>query len=351
MKKTPLLLGILWVAPCLLVACGPSPETRDDEAGGTPREVTVERRDISASVRATGIIKPMVGAEVRVGSRISGVVQRLYTEVGNPVEEGDLLAQLDATELRARSDQALAAVNMARAEFDYAESDLARKRELVASKVAPRIELEVAENAHRVAELRVSEAEANLAYARTQLGYARVLAPISGVVASVTTQEGETVAASFTTPTFVTIIDLNRLELWAYVDETDIGRVEEGQPASFTVDTYPDTDFQGTVQSVYPDAVIENTVVNYITIISIGDRQGKTLRPEMTANVTLFLETRENVLAVPRRALRRDRGRYLVSVVREGQIEEQEVQVGWRDDQYTEIMRGLEDGDVVLIEG
>jgi RND family efflux transporter MFP subunit len=293
----------------------------------------------------------MVGAEVRVGSRISGVVQRLHTKVGDPVEEGDLLAELDATELWARRDQASASLNMARAELDYAESDLARKRELVASKVAPRTELEVAENAFRVAELRVREAEANLAYARTQLGYARVLAPISGVVASVTTQEGETVAASFTTPTFVTIIDLDRLELWAYVDETDIGRVVEGQPAMFTVDTYPDTDFEGTVQSVYPDAVIENTVVNYITIISIGDRQGKTLRPEMTANVTLYLETRENVLAVPRRALRRDRGRYVVSVVRDGGVEEQEVQVGWRDDEYTEIVRGLEEGDVVLVEG
>lgn len=155
--------------------------------------------------------------------------------------------------------------------------------------------------------------------------------------------------ASFTTPTFVTIMDLGRLELRAHVDETDIGRVSEGQRALFNVDTYPETDFEGTVTSIYPDAVIENTVVNYITIINIGDRQGKTLRPEMTANVTLFLETREDVLTVPRKAIRRDQGRYVVSVVHDGRLEEREVRVGWRDNNFTEIVKGLEEGETVAI--
>jgi macrolide-specific efflux system membrane fusion protein len=168
-------------------------------------------------------------------------------------------------------------------------------------------------------------------------------------VASVSTQEGETVAASFTTPTFVTIIDLDRLELWAYVDETDIGRVEEGQRAVFTVDTYTDTDFEGQVQSIYPDAVIENTVVNYITIIRIGDRHGKILRPEMTAYVTIYLETRDDVLAVPRGAIRRDGGRYVVRVLQDGVVEDREVRVGWRDEDFTEIVEGLTEGETVLV--
>jgi macrolide-specific efflux system membrane fusion protein len=313
-------------------------------------EATVTRRDISSSIRATGIIKPMVGAEVRVGSRLSGEVLRLHASVGDRVSRGQLLAELDASELEARLDQAEAALSRARAELDYAESEERRVRELASSGVVAPTELELAENTHRLADHRVREAEANVEYIRTQIGYARIRAPISGVVASVATQEGETVAASFTTPTFVTIIDLERLELWAYIDETDIGRVTVGQPARFTVDTYPDTDFEGTVQSVYPDAVIDNTVVNYITIISIGDRQGKTLRPEMTANVTLFLETREDALAVPRRALRREGGRYVVRVRQGGLVEEQEVRVGWRDDRFTEIVEGLEEGQTVLIE-
>jgi macrolide-specific efflux system membrane fusion protein len=322
---------------------------RGAAAQATWTEAAVTRRDISSSIRATGIIKPMVGAEVRVGSRVSGVVTRLHTNVGDEVSRGQLLAELDSTELRARLDQAVAALDRARAELDYADSELRRKTQLAQSGVASPTDLELAENAFRVAELRVAEGEANVDYARTQLGYAQIRAPIAGVVASVSTQEGETVAASFTTPTFVTIMDLDRLELRAHVDETDIGRVSEGQRAQFTVDTYPETDFEGTVTSIYPDAVIENTVVNYITIISIGDRQGKTLRPEMTANVTLFLETRENVLTVPRKAIRRDRGRYVVSVVHDGTLEEREVRVGWRDDTFTEIVKGLEEGETVAI--
>ena len=325
-------------------------ERSADVTSGDYREVSVTRRNISASVQATGIIKPMVGAEVRVGSRISGVVRRLYSKVGDQVSQGDLLAELDATELRARFDQASATLNMFRAQLEQAQSDLRRAMDLQESGIIPPTELEMAQNNQRVAELRVREAEANLAFARTQLGYSRIEAPISGVVASVSTQEGETVAASFTTPTFVTIIDLDRLELWAYVDETDIGRVVEGQTAVFRVDTYPESDFQGSVQSVHPDAVIDNTVVNYITIISIDDRRGKTLRPEMTANVTIFLETRNDVLAVPREALRRSQGRYVVNVLADGQVEEREVQVGWRDDSFTEIMSGLDEGDTVLIE-
>jgi len=313
------------------------------------RSAAVIRRDISSAVRATGIIKPMVGAEVRVGSRISGVVRNLYTSIGARVTEGELLAELDATELQARLDQALAAASVAQAELEYAETDLRRKRELLRTGGVTRAELDQVENAARVGALRVEEAGANVTYAQTQLRYAKIYAPISGVVASVSTQEGETVAASFTTPTFVTIIDLDRLELWAYVDETDIGRVEEGQRAVFTVDTYTDTDFEGQVQSIYPDAVIENTVVNYITIIRIGDRHGKILRPEMTAYVTIYLETRDDVLAVPRGAIRRDGGRYVVRVLQDGVVEDREVRVGWRDEDFTEIVEGLTEGETVLV--
>jgi macrolide-specific efflux system membrane fusion protein len=309
----------------------------------------VTRRDISSSVLATGIIKPMVGADVRVGSRISGVVHRLHVGIGDHVTEGQLLAELDAVELQARLDQAEAALNMARAELEFEELELSRKRGLSERKMIADEELEAAEKSHRVAQLKIREAEANVEYASTQLAYARIHAPISGVVASVSTQEGETVAASFSTPTFVTIIDLDRLELWAYVDETDIGRVVEGQRAVFTVDTYPETEFEGEVLSIYPNAVIQNTVVNYVTIVRIGDRKGRILRPEMTANVTILLDTREDVLTVPRGAIRRDRGKYLVHVEQDGRIEERVVEVGWRDDAYTEILSGVTEGETVLI--
>lgn len=320
------------------------PETERDQT-----RTTVTRRDISSTVLATGIIKPMVGAEVRVGSRLSGVVQRLHVGIGDHVSQGQLLAELDTVEVQAKLAQAEAALNMVRAELDFAELELQRKQGLSEKEMIAHDELEAAEKAHRLAQFKIKEAEANVAYVKTQLAYTMIHAPISGVVSSVTTQEGETVAASFTTPTFVTIIDLERLELWAYIDETDIGRVIEGQEAVFTVDTYPETEFTGEVQSIYPNAVIQNTVVNYITIIRIGDRQDRILRPEMTTNVTIFIETRQDVLAVPRKAIRRDRGKYLVWVQNEGQIEEREVRVGWRDETYTEILEGLAEGETVMI--
>ncbi len=342
-------LFLLGAATALLITRTLAPPSLDDRL--PPARATVTRRDISSSVLATGIIKPMVGAEVRVGSRLSGVVRRLHTNIGDVVAEGDLLAELDDVELRSKLDQARAALDMARAEMAYAELELKRKRRLAQQAMIADDELELAEKSHRIAALRITEAEANVDYAETQLAYTRIRAPISGVVASVSTQEGETVAASFSTPTFVTIIDLDRLELWAYVDETDIGRVAVGQKATFTVDTYPETIFEGGVTSIYPNAVIQNTVVNYVTTVRIGDRQGKVLRPEMTTTVTILLQTHENVLAVPRAAVRREQGEYRVYVVAEGGPLVRTVEVGWRDDAYTEIRGGLREGETILIEG
>lgn len=140
-------------------------QDRDNVSDSAWTEAVVTKRDISSSIRATGIIKPMVGAEVRVGSRVSGVVTRLHTNVGDEVSPGQLLAELDSTELQARLDQAVAAFERSQAEFKYAGSELRRKKQLSQSGVVSPTDLELAENAFRVAELRVKEAEANVEYA------------------------------------------------------------------------------------------------------------------------------------------------------------------------------------------
>jgi macrolide-specific efflux system membrane fusion protein len=265
------------------------------------------------------------------------------------VAEGDLLAELDSRELEARRDQAAAAVELARANLAYTRADLRRKQDLAREELISAADLELAQRASSVAEQEVEQAEANLESTRTQLGYAQIRAPISGVVASVTTQEGETVAASLSTPTFVTIIDLERLEVWAYVDETDIGRVRVGQAARFTVDTYPDLEIEGRVEAVYPQAEIQDNVVNYVTVIEIQPDPRVLLRPEMTATVRISLDTRRDVLAVPRRAVRRERGRRFVYVLRGGQLARRWVSAGWRDEEYWEIVEGLEEGDRVVL--
>jgi len=309
----------------------------------------VVRRDVGSTVLATGIVKPMTGAEVRVGSRVYGIVRNLYANIGDNVKKGQLLAELDPTENQAKYNQVKAALDDSRANVEYAEVDLGRKQELLAKNLISQDQIDLAEKTYHIAEAQVRESEANLEYARIQLEYTKIRAPISGVVASVSTQEGETVAANFSAPTFVTIIDLYRLEVWAYVDETDIGRIQEGQRAVFTVDTYTDTDFEGDVTAIYPKADIQDNVVNYVTTITITDSKGKILRPEMTTTVSIYLETRQNVLAIPNGAIRRDKGRKFVYVFQQNQPVQRWVRTGWRDGDYTEIIDGLAEGESVIL--
>jgi RND family efflux transporter MFP subunit len=312
--------------------------------------VRVARRDIGTVVKATGVIRPMIGAEVRVGSRISGVVRRLFVRVGDRVRKGQLLAELDDRELAARRAEAVGALEVAQANLQFARADLGRKRGLHAERLLAPADLDVAERAFAVAEKQNAQAEANLEYAATQISYSRILAPIGGIVSSVATQEGETVAASFAAPTFVTLLDLERLEVRAYVDETDIGRIRAGQSARFTVDTYTDREIPGRVTTVYPQAEVRDNVVNYVTIVTFTTPPGCVLRPEMTAAVRIAVDQRRGVLAVPLRAVRREGGRPFVLCDRGGgAVERRWVTTGARDESYWEIADGLREGERVLV--
>lgn len=346
----------LWsaIAGTTLLALLAGGLSRDPRGAEGQARAQVVRRDMSRVVKATGVVRPMIGAEVRVGSRVSGVVQRLHVRVGDAVERGQLLAELDAEELEARCAQAAAGLASAQASLDYAQAELRRKRELAGASLIPPSELDLAERGCAVAEAQVAEAAASLATARTQRSYARIEAPIAGIVASVSTQEGETVAASFASPTFVTLIDLRRLEVWAYVDETDIGRVSSGQPARFTVDTWPDEPFTGQVTTIYPQAEVRDNVINYVAVVAFEPRPERLLRPQMTATVRVTLDRREGALAVPRRAVRREGGRTVVRCPGpdggpEGDLV-RPVTLGVRDETHYEVLNGLREGEDVLVE-
>jgi HlyD family secretion protein len=264
------------------------PETHAESA---PEAVRVQRRAPDPVVKASGVIKPMIGAEVRVGARVSGIVQRLCVRIGDAVEKGQLLAELDDRELVARRNQAVASLKLAEANRSYARAELARMRSLSAERLLSPSNLDLAEQAYEVARQQVKSAEATVEETVAQLGYARLVAPIAGVVSAVSTQEGETVAASFAAPTFVTLLDLGRLEVWAYVDETDIGRIRIGQRARFTVDTYSGQEFEGRVTSIHPQAEIRDNVINYVAVVTFEPPRDRVLRPEMTAMVKI--ETNE----------------------------------------------------------
>jgi RND family efflux transporter MFP subunit len=348
---------LLWLTAILgaaaIVALVRARSMRAESRGAAPEMVRLSRRDIASVVKATGVIKPRVGAEVRVGSRISGVVKRLYVQIGDSVRKGQLLAELDDRDLTALRDQAASDVHRLEVALEYDRLDAQRKRALAAIKAVPDVELEAAERALATTERQLEASRASLAFATAQLDYTKVTAPIGGVVASVSTQEGETVAASFSAPTFLTLLDPSRLEVWAYVDETDIGRIRGGQTARFTVDTYGDEEFTGRVTAVYPSAEIRDNVVNYVTVVRFQSPKGRVLRPEMTTTVRVAIDTKHNVLAVPTRALRYQDGRAFV-IVRRGTAsgaatQRRSVTTGSRDEKYTEILGGVRDGDEILI--
>ena len=348
--KTLVVLGLVLTAGSGLwfLARSPSTSSTSEREGDSTTEV-VMRRDVGGAVLATGVVRPQVGAEVQVGSRISGVLERLYVTVGDRVRRGQLLAQLDSTEHAARSAEALAALETARAEAAFAAREFARAETMQGQRVIAEADYERASRLRDVTRSQVRQAEANLRSVEIQLGYTRIVAPITGVVANVSTQVGETVAASLAAPTFVTIIDLERLEVWAYVDETDIGRIAVGQRAIFTVDTYPDDEFEGVVTAIRPKPEIQNGVVNYVTVIEIADPRGRALRPEMTTTVTVLLEQRSRVLAISNGAVRRDRDGSYAFVQRGGVTVKQPIKTGYRGRAYVEVVAGLREGDTIIV--
>ncbi len=282
MKKWILILSLVGVtAAAAAILRRPSAPAAD------VAEVRVTRRKADTVVKATGVVKPMIGAEVRVGARVSGIVRRLYVRIGDVVRKGQLLAELDDRGLQAQRNQANAALKLAEANRSYAQAELARVRALFSERLVSANDLDRAEQLFEVARQQANSATASVDVAETEHDYTRIVAPIAGVVSAVTTQEGETVAASFAAPTFVTLLDLGRLEVWAYVDETDIGRIHVGEPARFTVDTYSDREIEGRVTSIHPQAEIRDNVVNYVAVLSFERPSDRVLRPEMTAMVRI----------------------------------------------------------------
>ncbi|MDE3188322.1 MAG: efflux RND transporter periplasmic adaptor subunit, partial [Acidobacteriota bacterium] len=236
----------------------------------------------------------------------------------------------------------------ARVALVKATTDADRSRQLYDAGIIPLEQWQNAQDALHAASASVQVAQSGVADARVDLAYVEIRAPITGTVASVSTQEGETVAASFATPTFVTIIRRNALELVAMVDEADIGNVRSGETASFTTETWPDKEFTGTVLRVAPVATIISGVVNYEVTISIRSNTAM-LKPDMTANVNIVTAQRE-ALEIPPACLHRDQtGTWVYIRAPSGEREQRAVTVGARSADGVEISRGLTAGNSVLL--
>lgn len=308
----------------------------------------VLKRDLGATVQATGIVRPLVGAEVKVGARTPGKVVELPINVGDKVAEGQVIAKIEQDDLMAKVKLQEAILAEARAEEARLAKDYVRDKQLHASVSISPQKMDQTEALYEMAKARTLKAEAEVDYAKSQLSYATIVAPIKGTVASVNTIQGETVTTGLNAPTFLKIIDLDRLEVLAYVDENDIGKVRLDQDAIFTVAAHPSVEFKGKVTSIYPSATIQDNVVYYITSVSVDNSEGK-LMPDMTSNVLIFLDQRKGVVTVPNKAVQREGQKKFVYVMEKSVPDKRFVEVGWKDQSYTEIPNGLREGDLVII--
>ena len=322
-------------------------DSADDAGPAVTGQATVESRSIASTVLATGIIRLRVGAEVRIGSQLSGIVEELNVVVGSKINQGEVIARIDATSLKARLAQANAQVKVLEQEVRRAEVELERARKLDTQALAPANDIEDRSLDLADTQARLQKAQRDAAVVSADLQYAVIRAPITGTVASVTTQKGETVAAAFTTPTFATIIAEEALELVAMVDETDIGAVAPGNTVYFTVEAYPTREFEGTVRQIAPKGTIISGVVNFEVMIDIASPVD-VLRPDMTANVSIRTAERE-ALVLPNEAIQRQGFEQFVYIEENGRLVTRSVVAGTRETGITEIRQGLNAGDVVAI--
>lgn len=311
--------------------------------------VRPEARNIATDVNATGTVKLKTGAQVRVGAQLSGIVRRLNVTVGFHVRQGDVIAEIDSRTIMARIDQAKTQLAQAEVTLAKSQADHARTQKLFEAGIVPLQQFDDATAALEASKAGVVAAQSGLAAAQVDLAYVEIRAPISGTVASISTQQGETVAASFATPTFMTIIQEAELEVIAMVDEADIGNVIRGQKVTFTTETYPDHEFEGSVTRIAPVATILSGVVNYEVAISI-DRDISMLRPDMTANVNIHT-AEHHALLVPTRSVHRDGGQSFVYIrSAEGVPLKRVVSVAARGAGGIEIVRGIGPEDRVQLE-
>ncbi len=329
----------------------------------TYTEVEVAKQDIITSVTATGTIEPVTSVDV--GTQVSGIVSKLYVDYNSIVKAGDVIAELDRTNLLSELSSTQANLKSAQSELDYQKTNFERYKTLYDKGLISANDFEQARLSYIKAQQTVSTQTENVKKAKTNLGYATITSPIDGVVLSKEVEEGQTVASSFNTPTLFTIAqDLTDMRVIADVDEADIGEVKDGQRVTFTVDAYPNDIFQGSVTQVRQQATTESNVVTYEVVISAPNEDLK-LKPGLTANVTIYTLELKDVLALPSKALRfnpseamLNKGETITNVdsplkvwTKEGpNLKAIAVKTGTTNGTLTQVLSGIEEGTKVITE-
>ncbi len=337
---------------------GSKPEYRTD---------TVSRGEIQQTVTATGTVNAVM--TVLVGTQVSGTIKKLYVDFNSKVKKGQLIAQIDPDMFEAQAEQARANLGKADAQMRDAERSLKRNQELFSRNLVPRSDLETAETNFDSAKAQFLQAKASLRLAETNLRYTAIISPVDGIVISRSVDVGQTVAASFQTPTLFTIAqDITKMQINTNVAESDIGMVKVGQDVEFSVDAYPDTVFSGKVRQIRQAPITVQNVVTYDVIIDVSNRDFK-LMPGMTANVSVIITRKKDVVRIANTALRfrmmeRAAGKIegarseagekkcpTVWILENGKAKRIAITAGISDGNYTEVVSGdLKEGQQLIVD-
>lgn len=317
--------------------------------------------NIMNSITATGTIEPVTS--VTVGTQVSGIVSKLFVDYNSVVKKGQVIAELDKTNLMSQLNTAKTQLATAQSQLNYQTANYKRYKTLFEKGLVAADDFDNAKLSYTQAKEQVASAKEEVQRAQTNLGYATITSPIDGVVLSKSVEEGQTVAASFSTPELFTIAqDLTNMQVVADVDEADIGDVKEGERVTFTVDAYPDDTFEGEVKQVRQEATTTNNVVTYEVVISAPNADLK-LKPGLTANVTIYTAERKGVLSVPSKALRFTPQKETVGkmkivdvanaknkvwTIESNSIVAHKVNIGMTDGTNTQIVGGIAEGTKVV---
>lgn len=327
------------------------------------KEEKVATHTLQNSITATGTIEAVTS--VTVGTQVSGIVNKLYVDYNSVVKKGQVIAELDKTNLISELNTSKANLASAESSLSYQSANLKRYQTLYKKGLVSADDYENALLTYRQAKEQVASAKENVQKAQTNLGYATITSPIDGTVISKSVEEGQTVAASFNTPELFTIAkDLKNMQVVADVDEADIGEVAVGNRVTFTVDAYPNDTFDGVVKQVRLEATTTNNVVTYQVVISAPNADLK-LKPGLTANVTIYTKEQAGVLSVPNKALRftptketvgKDikivdcKGKNKVWTLSNKTLTAHPVNIGQSDATHTQIIGGIKQGQSIVTE-
>lgn len=364
MKKK--IFSKVWIAMILVVVIAVavwllSGEKKEEQINFKQEKVATHT--LQNSITATGTIEAVTS--VTVGTQVSGIVNKLYVDYNSVVKKGQVIAELDKTNLISELNTAKANLASTESNLSYQSANMKRYQTLYKKGLVSADEYENALLAYRQAKEQVASSRENVQKAQTNLGYATITSPIDGTVISKSVEEGQTVAASFNTPELFTIAkDLKNMQVIANVDEADIGGVAVGNRVNFTVDAYPDDTFEGVVKQVRLEATTTNNVVTYEVVISAPNADLK-LKPGLTANVTIFTKEQANILSVANKALRftptketvgKDmkivdcKGKNKVWTLNGNTLTAHSVNIGQSDAMHTQIISGIKAGQSVVTE-